>query len=327
MSWDSIPTKIEGLQLNNNAEIATQYSNADPGTHPSVFSQLKTDLRLVIEKLNEVCQVNTGMLNKISDLVKENNVLYDEIEDLKIELAELNQYGRRENIEICGIPEKIDHKLEEHIITVLKSVGVTVNSYQIQGVHRIGKKTPSRPRNVVVRFINRKHSFSALKNKSKLNSSKYKSYYIIENLCPFNKKIFNRLYRLKKEGEIHSVWSYNGSVYAKVEGNDEPTQIRHLLDIDDLVQGSRYEVNNGDYSESNNTPSELNSQISRSGDSDANRIHVSHIEEVDDLFNDVPSVGSSSHEDDVNATGNANVSRFSGDLVTWWDLSKAVFMD
>ena len=249
------------------------------------------------------------MLNKISDLVKENNVLYGEIEDLKIELTELNQYGRRENIEICGIPEKIDHKLEEHIITVLKSVGVTVNSYQIQGVHRIGKKTPSRPRNVVVRFINRKHSFSALKNKNKLNSSKYKSYYIIENLCPFNKKIFNRLYKLKKEGEIHSVWSYNGSVYAKVEENEEPTQIRHLLDIDDLIKGSRYEENI-DYCESNNTPSELNSsQISRSGDgSDANRIHVSHIEEVDDV------------------TGNANVSSFSGDLVTWWDLSKAVFM-
>ena len=193
--------------------------------------------------MNEVCQVNTGMLNKISDLVKENNTLYDEIEDLKIELAKLNQHGRRANIEICGIPEKIDQKLEEHIITVLKSVGVTVNSYQIQGVHRIGKKTPSWPRNVVVRFINRKHSFSALKNKNKLNSSKYKSYYIIENLCPFNKKIFNRLYKLKKEGEIHSVWSYNGSVYAKVEENEEPTQIRHLLDIDDLVKDSRYEEN------------------------------------------------------------------------------------
>ena len=54
--------------------------------------------------------------------------------------------------------------------------------------------------------------------------------------------------------------------------------------------------------------------------------HVSHIEEDDDLFNDVSSVGSSSHEDDISATSNANVSGFSGDQVTWWDLSKAVFM-
>ena len=130
----------------------------------------------MIDKLNEVCKVNTAMLKKISDLVIENNVLHDEIEELKIEVAELNQYGRRENIEICGIPEKINHRLEEHIITVLKSIGVSVNSYQMQGVHRNGKKTSSRPRNVVVRFINRKQSFSALKNKRKLHSSKYKSY-------------------------------------------------------------------------------------------------------------------------------------------------------
>ena len=33
----------------------------------------------------------------MSELVKENNVVYEEIEEPKIELAEFNQYGRREN--------------------------------------------------------------------------------------------------------------------------------------------------------------------------------------------------------------------------------------
>ena len=250
----SIPSSIETIQLQNDE----QATSSDP------LSKLKTDLRLVIEKLNEVCQVNTAMLNKISELVAENNKLYDEVEEQKIELAELNQYGRRENIEICGIPENIEvKKLEEHVISVLKSIGVTVSSFNVVAVHRIGKKTPSRPRNVIVRFVNRKHAFSALKNKKKLNNSKHKKYYIIENLCPYNKKIFNRLYKLKKENELHSVWSYNGLVYAKIDEHDEPTNIRHLLDIDELFEGSQYEEDGGEGEEGgaepNNTTSELDS--------------------------------------------------------------------
>ena len=252
-SNDSIPSSIETI-LQQNDDASTQL------TSEQTLSKLKTDLRLVIEKLNEVCQVNTAMLDKISELVKENNKLYDEVEEQKIEIAELNQYGRRENIEICGVPENIEvKKLEGHVISVLKSIGVTVAPYNIVAVHRIGKKTPSRPRNVIVRFVNRKHSFSALKNKKKLINTPHKKYYIIENLCPYNKKIFNRLYKLKKDNELHSVWSYNGMVYAKIDENDEGTQIRHLLDIDELFEGSHYEEDGGevdDSGESNNTTSE-----------------------------------------------------------------------
>ncbi len=123
----------------------------------------------------------------------------------------------------------------------MKSIGLNVPAYQIVGVHRIGKKRPNRPRNVIVRFINRKNAFTLLKNKKKLNTGQYKRYFIIENLCPYNKRIFNKLYKYKKEDEIHSVWSYNGQVFAKVDENDEPTRIEHFDDIDDLWEESEYE--------------------------------------------------------------------------------------
>ena len=231
------PTEIAELIVKDDESISQQNNDDSP-----ILIQLKNDLRTVIEKMNEVCQLNNSMLGKISELVAENNKLYDEVEEQKIELAELNQYGRRENVEICNIPENIDaKKLEDHVIAVMKSIDVKVSSYNIVAAHRTGKRLPSRPRNVIVRFVNRKHAFSLLKNKKKLkNNNNYKNYYIIENLCPFNKRIFNKLYKLKKEEEIHTVWSFNGAVYAKVDENDEPTQIRHLEDIDELFEGSNY---------------------------------------------------------------------------------------
>ena len=214
----------------------------------------------MIDKLNEVCSVNSAMLGKISELVKENNKMYNELENTKIELNELNQYGRRENIEICGIPESVEQKgLEKHVIEVLKSIKVTVTPFQLIGVHRVGKKQKGRPRNVIVRFVNRKHAFMSLKNKKHLKEGKHK-YYIIENLCPFHKKLFNCLYKCKKDNEIHSVWSFDGLVYAKADENDEPSQICTMDDIDTLLEGSEYgddgDVDENDEEESPSVASE-----------------------------------------------------------------------
>ena len=49
-------------------------------------------------------------------------------------------------------------------------------------------------------------------------------------------------------------------VYAKIDENDEPTQIRHLLDIDELFEESHYEEDGGNddgSGDTNNTTSEL----------------------------------------------------------------------
>ena len=241
------------------AEQILQQNGEDQDDLNSI-QKLKNDLKLVIDKLNEVCLVNTKMLQKIAVLSEENDELYDSIREHKLEMTNLNQYGRRENVEFCNVPENIEQSsLEKHIIAVMDSIGVKVASHNIVAVHRIGKKNRNRPRNVIIRFVNRKSAFSILKNKKKLNTSnKYKNYYIIENLCPYNKKIFNTLYKHKKQEEIHSVWSFNGQVYAKVGKDDEPTLVSHLDEIDDLfyeesaLNESEYGDDGG--AESNNEP-------------------------------------------------------------------------
>ena len=155
-------------------------------------------------------------------------------------ILDFKVYGRRENVEICNIPENIDQKdLENHVLEILKSINIKITASNIVGCHRIGKKS-KKPRNVIVRFINRKSAFTLLKRKKELKNSKFKNYYVIENLCPFNKRIFNRLYRLKMEKEIHSVWSFNGQVYCKMEEDGDRIQVQHIDEIDDLFNNSEY---------------------------------------------------------------------------------------
>ena len=117
---------------------------------------------------------------QIKNLEKSNEDLVNSMYNLEVELSKLNQYGRRENIEIANIPESIPQRnLESHVIEMLGSMGVEVESYDIAAIHRLGKQRRNMNRNVIVRFINRKHSIGALNNKKKLlDIPRFKKYMI-----------------------------------------------------------------------------------------------------------------------------------------------------
>ena len=85
---------------------------------------------------------------------------------------------------------------------------------------------------MIVRFINRKNAFSCLRKIAK--SIPYKNIYITENLCPANKKMFNSLYKLKKEGSISGVWTFNGSVFFRKSDSEEEygQKVEHIDDVD-----------------------------------------------------------------------------------------------
>ena len=58
----------------------------------------------------------------------------------------LEQHGRRNNLEITGIPDDVDdQKLEEKVIEILDKINVNVSSKDVEACHRIGKsKTPQK---------------------------------------------------------------------------------------------------------------------------------------------------------------------------------------
>ena len=213
---------------------------------------MKSLLETTIAKVNELTSYVTNLRKIIEVLDKKKDKLLYKVDKLKIELTELNQYGRRESIELSNIPESIHQSaLEDHVIKILKSINVKVTHYDIVAVHRIGKRS-SKPRNVIIRFLNRKSAFLSLKNRRMLKNGAYKGCYISENLCPYNRKLFNRLYKMKKEGHIHHVWSYNGFVYMCIEENGDTKHVQHTSDIDyylyedDYTFSSEHGSNTGD---------------------------------------------------------------------------------
>ena len=173
-------------------------------------------------------------LKRIERLESSVKSLGKQVNELSIEVTDLNQYGRRDSIEVVGLSESIlPHELETHVIRLLSKIKVEVTKRDIVAVHRLGKsKRGGSPRNTIVKFLNRKDAYQAYKNRTLLKKiNEYKKIFIIENLCPKNRRIFNRLYRLYKNGVIYDVWTHLGHVFATFT-EDEEVQIKEEKDID-----------------------------------------------------------------------------------------------
>ena len=196
-----------------------------------------------ISLLEEDFKILKNENKSLKSILKETEIHVDEqlsyIYKLEEDLARLNQYGRRENIEIIGIPNNVsDKKLEIEVIKILRKIGLDhINHFKIVGCHRIGGRDEKGNKNTIVRFLNRKDAYATLKNKRNVNLCKelgYDNLILMENLCPAFKSIYEEMLELKNNGVMNKVWTYNGIINYKVTDNDDekPKKLFHESDLD-----------------------------------------------------------------------------------------------
>jgi hypothetical protein len=159
---------------------------------------------------------------------------------LERSVAQLDQYGRRENIEISGIPNNVPkQQLENEVIKILHHIGLEhIDNYAIVGCHRISGKDRYGNQNTIVRFLQRKDAISCLMLRKKLSTCVnlgYKNLWFSENLCPAFRSIYDSLETLKREGKVSKIWTRYGKIHYKLIGNENKVyNVSHILDIDHL---------------------------------------------------------------------------------------------
>ena len=216
--------------------------NSNPETSELIIN-LESKLLLRFDNLDK------EMLNLkdviIKDLQVENQRLRSRIINLEkkvISLEEnsnsLEQYGRRNNLEITGIPDDVDdQKLEENVTEILNKIDVNVSSKDVEACHQIGKSKSS-SKTTTIRFVNRKHAKKALVNrkglknidKTSIGLGKPHGIFINENLIPNNKKIAFHCRELKRNGRIDKIMSRDGIVQitSKNIENGKKVKVIHM---------------------------------------------------------------------------------------------------
>ena len=218
------------------------------------------------EKLYEIYNCMKKLENEVHDLknkLDDNNeeMMKLKAENIKLKQAislnvfnvdELEQYGRRENLRIHGIPESLkkNDDGEDIVLNLAEELNIELESRDLQRAHRLGKKkkrADAKPRQIIVRFLSYKKRNEFLKAKSHLkNNDRYPDAFITEDITPLRSKL---LYYIKNECEGRFVLCHtlNGRIRmkksAKYEGkigkNEEDEGIGDWITIstpDDLFK-------------------------------------------------------------------------------------------
>ena len=91
----------------------------------------------------------------------------------------LEQYGRRNNLVISGIPDSVqDSELESTVTSILSDIDVNVESREVEECHKIGKSNNG-SKNTIIRFVNRKYCKKALLHRKQLEGIDLKKYHLV----------------------------------------------------------------------------------------------------------------------------------------------------
>ena len=155
------------MSLIGNHEYNTRSKDATNTDQPDLLSSLSKVESNLMQNItilkDEVINLKDIIVKNLQDenkrLKTKVNVLENIYIDLEIQNNNLDQYSRRNNVEISGIPQSVsDNQLEEKVADILEAIDVNITTNEKEACHRLGKKT----KNLIVRVINRKHCLKAL---------------------------------------------------------------------------------------------------------------------------------------------------------------------
>ena len=224
-----------------NKKTDSQATETDPLS--SLESRLLTEFQQIKDEIINLKNVIITRLQEDNNMLKKKvSALESKVEDLEINCNSLEQYGRRNNLELSGIPDSVDDRdLEKTVVKILKKIDVNVNENDIEACHRIGKSKNGVPKNTIVRFCNRKHSKRALYNRKRLTESNLESIglgknriFISENLTNYNNMLAYKCRKLKRAKAIHSTFTRDGVVTIGIEENGKPKKILHMHTLYEL---------------------------------------------------------------------------------------------
>ena len=176
---------------------------------------------VVAQKLNvrleNMERVTAALTTKI-------RTLEEKVETLEVEADRREQYTRRPNLRISGIPETTNEVTNDLVITTIKKMGIeNLGASDLERSHRIGQKTDNRDRphrrTIIVRFRSEAVRDDVYRSRTKLKNHNQhhrdEQVYINEDLTSKRAALAYKARSLKKENKINDCWTYTGRVLVK----------------------------------------------------------------------------------------------------------------
>lgn len=192
-------------------------------------------------KLMEEVRTSCNELKKENqELRRENLALKNQVTSVEIRMRNLEQYSRRTNIEISGVPETKGEVVGELLQDVAKAVRVDMRHANVVAAHRVPTFNKQRAAPIIVKFVTSEERdmwITAFKEVRPLTADKINpafnkvKVFINEHLSPENKKLLSKTKEVAREKGYKYVWSREGKLFVRRENGDRCKKIDSESDL------------------------------------------------------------------------------------------------
>ena len=214
------------------------------------FANTKCDE--VIIQLAKQEQENKELQIELQALKSSQRAMEVQVASLEVSNNDLEQYSRRECLEIFGIPQKHSENTNVIVENIGRLIGVEIGENNISVSHRLparknrrniyGAKKPIPNPGIIVKFTRRDMKDRLYKSRKQLKRfstkelgfDEFNSIFINESLIQKNKAFFHDCLKVKKDQHFESIWTSNGKIFLRRDSNSSAIQIKNKFDLQKL---------------------------------------------------------------------------------------------
>ena len=163
--------------------------------------------------------------------------------DLVQKVNQIDNFLRRSNVEIQGIPVTDNENLEDVVMNTLKLVDPHIQRKDVVSFRRMKPTGMAEDRKNVfnpnlVKFRSFEQKVKIMKEKKKLANADLNSkgknvekVYINENLTPFSRDLLYHTRRFQKDNDWRYSWSSGGAILMREKENSKAVLVRCVKDL------------------------------------------------------------------------------------------------
>ena len=168
--------------------------------------------------------------------------LREDITAIQVEINDIQQYLRVNNLEVVGLPAPNDGESEEKLLlnalNELEGLEEPIRSEDIDISHPLNSKRKDGKNVHVVRFVHRKTKFSILAAKKRDQNKQFQfrqnDVYVNEHLSKQNRGLFAAAQDKKRALKYKYCWTRGGVVYLRKTDDSDVISISCIDDLNDL---------------------------------------------------------------------------------------------
>ncbi|XP_054260399.1 uncharacterized protein LOC128985051 [Macrosteles quadrilineatus] len=225
-----------------------------------MFDELKTTrneitdltdaMQFMSNKMDESTNLMKNIKEELASMKKENEhlrsdnaALNKEVTSLKSKVRALEQYSRKNNVEVSGIPETPNEDVMSLVKDVGTALGVEIQEGDISVAHRVPSYKKDRPPPLIIQFsrrVTRDTLLHEFRDRKKLNARQInpafpeKSVYVNEHLAPENKLFLKDMKTKCKDIGYQYAWCRDGKFFVRKCENDRCIRIESCEDLNNL---------------------------------------------------------------------------------------------